>query len=51
MQAHRLLLTATLVALSVSLVSGQTYARDYDEVRLAVDVPYEPSSTRRPMGN
>nr|WP_298374637.1 transporter substrate-binding domain-containing protein [uncultured Halomonas sp.] len=50
MQAHRLLLTATLVALSVSLVSGQTYARDYDEVRLAVDVPYEPFEYKTPDG-
>ncbi|SHE42895.1 amino acid ABC transporter substrate-binding protein, PAAT family (TC 3.A.1.3.-) [Modicisalibacter ilicicola DSM 19980] len=50
MQASRLFFTAGLLAISASLLPGQAFARDYDEVRLAVDVPYEPFEYRTPEG-
>ncbi|SDL26113.1 amino acid ABC transporter substrate-binding protein, PAAT family [Franzmannia pantelleriensis] len=47
MRYSTLFLSATLCA---TLVSGTVQARDYDEVRLGVDVPYEPFMYRQSDG-
>lgn len=50
MRQSRLLLTAALAALGALLLSAPTLAREYEEVRIAVDVPYEPFEYRKPDG-
>jgi len=42
------LLTLSLLGLAVAATSAQ--ARDYDEIRIGVDVPYEPMEYRTPEG-
>ncbi|HET8790378.1 MAG TPA: transporter substrate-binding domain-containing protein [Modicisalibacter sp.] len=53
MRSSRLLLTAVLgLSLGASLVSSPALAQrgDYEEIRIAVDIPYEPFEYRKPDG-
>ena len=43
------LLTASLLGLAVAAASS-AHARDYDNVRIGVDVPYEPMEYRTAEG-
>ena len=47
MRALNMILAATLAA---GLTAGTAQARDYSEIRLGVDIPYEPFMYRQPDG-